>query len=453
MLADPAFQDADHRSVAVPHPYDPALRGRCGDATVASEVEARVPAMKSSVLEISRTTARRYLLGRQGLWPGRRWAGSHGATEAVRALGSVQVDPVARVAPSQDLVLRSRVEGYRPGIVWDTVYRERRLFEYGGHLDIYPVEELPYWRVHMERRRDDPRVSAFFRDYAAMAAVVFELVRDHGPTRSRDLSALGAPRVMSGRASDVAGLALYNLWLVGVLMICGRDSKEKVYDLAERVAPAGSFRIADPDEAERHFERGALQAGGLITARRWSDAISYRFGRPMGVKQAAPRLDALLAAGEAVAVRVEGSRQTYYTPADGVSLLARLERGEAPWTAIGPPTDQEAAFLSPLDNLLERDRLKDLFGFEHLWEIYKKPAQRRFGVYTMPILYRDRLVGRIDPRMDRANHTLVMEGVWWEEPSMAADAGIRMAFDRAITRFAAFHGATDIHYAQAATTP
>lgn len=104
-------------------------------------------------LTISPDIARRYLLGRQGLWPGRRWAGKEGAAEAVRALEAVQVDPMTVVARSHDLVLWSRVEGYDPAHLDELLYRDRAFFDYGGHLDIYPIEELPYWRLHMRRRR------------------------------------------------------------------------------------------------------------------------------------------------------------------------------------------------------------------------------------------------------------------------------------------------------------
>ena len=95
-------------------------------------------------LTISRQGARRYLLGQQGLWPGRRWQGRAGTIAARHKLGAVQMDPLTIVARSHDLVLWSRVADYEPQDLDDLLYRERAFFDYGGHLDIYPMEELPY---------------------------------------------------------------------------------------------------------------------------------------------------------------------------------------------------------------------------------------------------------------------------------------------------------------------
>ena len=101
---------------------------------------------------ISPTVVRRYLLGRQGPWPGRRWAGKDGTAHALRYLESVQVDPMTVVARSHDIVLWSRVAGYRPEYLQQVLYHDRLFFDYGGGLFIYPMDELPFWRLHMRRR-------------------------------------------------------------------------------------------------------------------------------------------------------------------------------------------------------------------------------------------------------------------------------------------------------------
>ena len=98
---------------------------------------------------ISSDIARRFLLGRQGLWPGRRWHGRTGTLGAVRDLGSVQMDPLTVVARSHDLVLWNCVAGYRPEMLQHHLYVDRAFFDYGGVLRIQPVEKLPHWRLHM----------------------------------------------------------------------------------------------------------------------------------------------------------------------------------------------------------------------------------------------------------------------------------------------------------------
>src|SRR5690242_5534211 len=95
---------------------------------------------------IRKQTARRYVLGRQGLWPGRRWQGQEGTADALQQAESVQVDTISVVARNQDLALHSRVQDYRPEHLDTLLYRERRFFDYGWILFVYPMQELPYWQ-------------------------------------------------------------------------------------------------------------------------------------------------------------------------------------------------------------------------------------------------------------------------------------------------------------------
>src|SRR5215472_5309326 len=107
--------------------------------------------MTDQVLTISVATMRRFILGKQGLWPGRRWQGKTGASQAIHEIGSVQIDPLVVVARNHDLKLYSRVADYQPDQLNDLLYKDRQFFDYGGMLHIYPMEELPYWKLHMGR--------------------------------------------------------------------------------------------------------------------------------------------------------------------------------------------------------------------------------------------------------------------------------------------------------------
>jgi len=122
---------------------------------------------------ISLTAYRRFILGCQGLWPGRRWAGKTGTAEALRAAESVQVDPVAVVAQSHDIALWGRVADYRPEYLQELLYQDRQFFDYGGALFIYPVEEFPYWMVEMKRHAAAPH----WREYIKENPKLFERVR------------------------------------------------------------------------------------------------------------------------------------------------------------------------------------------------------------------------------------------------------------------------------------
>src|SRR5512140_3713140 len=106
------------------------------------------------MLTIDIKTARRFILGKQGLWPGGRWRGLQGTEQAMRAIEYLQLDPLQIIARSQDILLHSRVLDYRPGLWEELAYRQRKFFDWGGWLAVRPMDELPYWRVAMRRERE-----------------------------------------------------------------------------------------------------------------------------------------------------------------------------------------------------------------------------------------------------------------------------------------------------------
>ena len=144
-----------------------------------------------------------------------------------------------------------------------------------------------------------------------------------------------------------------------------------------------------------------------------------------------------------IEVRVEGWRATQVALGSDAGVLAELEAGHVPaaWSPVETTTEEEATFLSPLDPVSARGRAKPLFGFEYTWEVYKPAAQRRFGYYTMPILWGDRLVGRFDPKLDRATGTLIINGLWLEDRAFARDEAFADALAGGMARFVRFLGA------------
>ena len=374
------------------------------------------------MIALSKQEARRYLLARQGLWPARKWSGKEGAAEAIHALESVQVDPVTVVARSHDLVLWSRVEGYEPRHLDELLYTDRRFFDYGGHLDIYPMQELPFWAAHMRRHATAGRWATWAAKNTEVVERVRALVRERGPTGNRDLE---GPRTVSGnyRSGKETGLALYYLWITGELMTSGRRGFDRLYDLKERVAPAEHRWEATQEQAFEHFAAKALRYHGLTTAGGWAGSVAYW---ALGSTRQIDRR--LIEKTGAVPVTVEGVREPYYAP-PGASF-------DVP--DASPP--DEVNLLSPLDNLLARRRTQALFGFDYVWEVYKKPELRRYGRYTLPVLYGDRLVARLEPRLDRKVGVMAVDGFWPEEGA-PTDGAYAEALLKGLTRFAAFHGA------------
>ena len=390
-------------------------------------------------LIISQTTARRYILGKQGLWPGRRWVGKAGTAKAIRHMEAVQIDPLTVVARSHDLVLHSRVVDYRPEYLDRLMHHERQFFDYGGGLFIYPLDELPYWRVSMQRRELDPHWGKFAAENVALLDEIRQELHTRGPLGNRDFT--HRARVSSYRARKDSGLALYYLWLTGELMTHHRQGNfERVYDFREQVAPALVRHTASVEEAEYFFALKAVAFQGLSRARAWANTFSRFIERRVDWTETQMRLEQLVATDELSSVQVEGWKEPHYCLSADRSILAQLEKGQVPkaWRPIDTTTDEEVVFLAPLEIVSARGRAKTLFDFDYVWEIYKPAHTRRWGYYTLPILYGDRLVARIDPKLDRSTQTLIIKGLWLEDAALADDLAFTNALARGLQRFVEF---------------
>jgi uncharacterized protein YcaQ len=161
--------------------------------------------MIEPVLTIDLQTARRFILGRQGLWPGRRWRGVKGTEQAMRALEYLQLDPLQIIARSQDLTLHSRVLDYKPDMWEAATYQKRKFFDWGGWLAVRPIDELPYWRAVMRRERDSrARTRALARDHADAIVEMRAILHDRGIVSNRDFDIAARTRTQSYRGQRTA---------------------------------------------------------------------------------------------------------------------------------------------------------------------------------------------------------------------------------------------------------
>lgn len=400
--------------------------------------------MRAIMLTIDIDTARRYILGKQGLWPGRRWRGLEGAEQAMHAMEYLQLDPLQVIARSQDITLHSRVLDTTPGLWEDLAYRQRKFFDWGGWLAVRPMDELPHWRVVMRRERDGAsRILDMARDHADAIVEMRAILRERGAVSNRDFEMATRTRTQSYRGRKDSALALYYLWRTGEVMTHHRERFERVYALTESVAPAHLIRESDEAEADRFLITKDVSFAGLSRMNRASD--SYHRGVPFDqVKQI---IEALLADGDLIEVQVEGWKAVHYALGSDAGLLRDLSAGRVPqaWTPLENLTTEEVVFLAPLDPVTARGRAKLLFGFDYVWEVYKPEHQRKFGYYTLPILWGDRLVARFDSKLDRSTDTFVILGLWLEDQALAKDEAFAQALARGFTRFVTFLGASKLH--------
>jgi len=376
-------------------------------------------------------------------------------------LGSIQFDPIEIAGRNHDLVLLSRVAGYRRELTDRLLYEKRCLYEtYNKGLSIVPTAELPWYRIAWDRARLRHEAETF-DEHAPLVEELLGRIRTTGPMSSIDV----APRAAidwSWRPTNQVRALLEALAQAGLLGLVRRDGNRRVYDLVERLFPGAILdRVEPPRDAFRHKLLSRYRAHGLLgrtgTAELWmgtSPGVRALYGLEDGVSFGAvgrKELHAeLVEAGALIPVTIEGVRGERYLPAEGLPLLAQAEReveaGDPPGGA--PPG---VAFLGALDPLIwDRDFLRSMFDFDYVWEVYVPAAKRRWGHYVLPILHGDRLVGRIEPRIERKTNVLRIAALWWEDgfDPLAAD-GFVEAFAAAVEAHRAFGGVDRITWPRA----
>ncbi len=329
----------------------------------------------------------------------------------VDRIGSLQFDPLEVAGRNHDLVLLARIAGYRREWTDHWLYGERRLYEtYNKSLNIVPVAELPLYRYTWDRMRQRHEGGAF-DEHAPLVEELLARIRDGGALLPRDVGARGAIDWYWRPTNQVRAI-LEGLAEAGILGIARRDRNLRVYDLVERLFPSDVLADRRPEEEQqRHRLLARYRAHGLLGAsgnqELWVGGTGYAADR-------AARRAALIEAGRLAAVQVEGLRGERFLVTEDLPFL---EQAEAEITAGSPPGGVAAAvaLLAPLDPLCwDRDLLRRLFAFDYVWEVYVPAAKRRWGYYVLPILYGDRLVGRIEPRIERRARTLGIVDMWWE---------------------------------------
>ena len=344
----------------------------------------------------------------------------------------LQIDTISVVARSPYLVLWSRLGDYRPRWL-DQLLAEGRLFEYWAHeASFLPIEDYPLLR----HRMIDPRgmgwkySHAWVEEHRDTVERVLARIRANGPLRSADFERQdGRSGAWWGWKSEKRALEM--MLTAGELMVARRENFQRVYDLRARVLPEwDDASLPARDQAERALLLNAARALGVATARWLGDY--YRM-RPHATRE---HVAALLRADELVRVDVRGWSEPAYTHPDSMPLLERAAAG-----SIRP---NHTTLLSPFDPLVwDRRRALATFDFDYRLECYTPAPKRVFGYFTLPILHRGRLVGRLDPKAHRAAGEMEIRALYLEDGFAADDAFIE-ALARTLRAFASWHETPDV---------
>jgi uncharacterized protein len=359
--------------------------------------------------------------------------------QVVEKLGCVQIDTLNLVQRSHYLVLWSRLGAYSPADFDTLVYTpgQRLLFEGWQRIaSIIPLKDYRYQLPRMQNMRQN-HSEGFLRWYDKegheLLDIVLERIRNEGALRAADFEYHG-PRRGSWWDWKPAKTALEYLFAFGDLMITNRVNFQRVYDLTERVLPA--WVDTHPPSMEQRDHYWLEQAALALGIAQPNQLISYSYYQRGNVRQV---LHAMLEEGVLVQVEVrlaDGEAEPYLVHRDSLELLQQA--------ADGVVSAERTTFLSPFDNLFwapKRD--EQLWGFDQRLEAYTPAPQRVWGYFCLPILHRDRFVGRFDPKMERKEGILRLKALYLE-PGVEPDEQLLSGVAQAMRDFMAFNRATEL---------
>lgn len=338
--------------------------------------------------------------------------GARGTRAVLERLRCIQLDPLDVIGTNADLVVMARTENVCRGDVWKHLFPKHAFEHFAKERCILPAAAFrayreqghraqTHWWKHGEREQRIP---------PAVQKAVLEEIRERGPVTASELTDHGSVEPLDWAGwmgtSKATLMAIEMLWTRCDIVVRGRtESGAKLYDVPSRALPP------DLPPPPRDFARWAVRerahAAGLLTragGAMWSMLSKVR---------TSPLIDEMVSSGELVEVTIEDSSRRYLAVPE---FLAKRRVAY----------DGRVRILGPLDPLLwDRDLVRNAFEFEYVWEVYKPAPQRRWGWYVCPLLHRDRLIGRIEGRVEGG--VLAISKIWLEGKT---DADITGALER-----------------------
>lgn len=374
------------------------------------------------LLELTQKQACKLALISQGLHKSNAFGkGAEGAFAAISHLSYVQIDSISVIQRAHHHCLWSRVKNYQVNFI-DQLVARKQVFEYWSHAAAYlPIQD---YRFSLPQKQAIAAGEKHWHDKNPIAEKrVLQRIQQEGPLRAKDFEHNRTKKGTGWWDWKPDKIALEQLFIEGQLMVAHRQGFQKVYDLTERVLPAGIDTTAPSDkEFERHLIKCYLRANGFASAAQ----IGYS---RRGLNSRITKTCQEMLENHELQQVIIGVHVFYALP-DITGLLKQ---------SVDP---NQVNILSPFDNaVIQRKRLSEIFGFNYQIECYVPPAKRQYGYFSLPLLWGTEFIGRMDTKIDRKTHILHIQNLHLETTKVDEFMAV---LQPVLNAFMLFNGGKDI---------
>ena len=391
--------------------------------------------MQNNIL--TKQQARVFMLMKQGLYGDYIFSGKPGALDYVKQAGCIQFDPVDSVGKNAELTLQSRVKGFRKKDLYDLLYQDRSLVDYfDKELSIIPTEDWPYFK----RYRDLCEKNGHrFPELKQLEDTAIRYIREKGNVSFSSLPIDGAVKWYSsihwsgsweGNATKASRSVLEQLYTTGDLVIHHKEGSRKYYDLAERHIPEKILYASEPIEDDfEHIKWRILRRIGAVGLLWNKNSAAFLGIWDLNTETRIRAFEELARDGFIEKIQVEGIKADFFIQKGDSALLE----------AAGKEThSNRLEFLAPLDPMLwDRRLIEKIFDYKYTWEIYIPREKRQYGYYVLPVIFGDKLIGRIEPVI---SDKVLKVNNFWLEPGIRYTKKMERALLSRLRKFGKFNG-------------
>lgn len=355
---------------------------------------------------LSNEQARKFILLKQGLMGHYKYVGKKGALDYIKEVGCIQYDPIDVCGKNAELVLQSRVKGFKKEMLYDLLYKDRKLMDYYDKvMSILSIDDWKYFK-RVRDRYDETEEN--HPHLAEMKEEIIKKIKEKGHVCSKDF-ANDQKVEWNWNKTSIAKAAIELMYFHGELVVHHKKNTIKYYALAKDYIPKEDYEADDPFQTDLEFYKyrvlRRISAIGLLWNR---PTEAYLFIHGLRAKERTEVYQSLLKEDKIVEIEIEGINELFYALKSDEQIILDIISGKT--------FDGRTELIAPLDGFIWDRRLTEtIFDFRYKWEIYNKEEDRVYGYYVLPIISNTEFIGRIEVINQKKEKTLLVKNIWFED--------------------------------------